>query len=162
MGTIAHFYGFKYVLGGIFSIKGGDFERINGFPNYWAWGFEDNALNNRAISAGLTIDRSQFYTIGDKNIEQKQDSQYRSVNRGEFQRYIRKVPEGINTINSIAYDVIPMNDIMTTYKINWFNTPYPEDVSKRSVHDLRIGPKPFFPGYSEHRNAKFGLVMQGR
>jgi len=162
VGTIKHFYGFEHTLGGIFSIKGVDFERTNGFPNYWAWGFEDNTLNARVKACGLTIDRSQFYPFGNKNIEQKQESYFRKVNRSEFQRYIRKVPEGINTINNIAYDVIPMNDIMTTYKINWFDTPYPEDVSKRSIHDLRTGAKPFSPGYSERRNAKINLIMQGR
>ena len=60
-GIVKHFYGFQYTLGGIVSITAQDFERINGFPNFWAWGYEDNMLNDRVKNARLTIDRSVFF-----------------------------------------------------------------------------------------------------
>jgi hypothetical protein len=64
-GVIKHFYGFDHTLGGIVSILASDFEILNGFPNFWAWGYEDNLLQSRANNAGIVIDRSLFYKIHD-------------------------------------------------------------------------------------------------
>ena len=43
-GIVKHYYGFDHSLGGIVVMKGGDFELINGYPNFWSWGFEDSCL----------------------------------------------------------------------------------------------------------------------
>lgn len=69
-GIVKHFYGFDNALGGIFSITGANFEQVKGFPNYWAWGWEDNVIHERCLNTGLTIDRSQFYKIYDKDFIQ--------------------------------------------------------------------------------------------
>ena len=51
------------LLGGIVSITAGDFEKINGFPNLWSWGYEDNALNQRAKFHNITIDEVSFIRL---------------------------------------------------------------------------------------------------
>ena len=47
LGTVKHYYGFETALGGIVVIKGADFEKVNGYPNYWGWGLEDASLQHR-------------------------------------------------------------------------------------------------------------------
>ena len=140
VGNIKHFYGFTFALGGIVSITGHDFERLNGFPNFWAWGFEDNLLNKRAIMAKITIDRSQFYPFLDKNIMQLQDGINRPVNRGEFNRYIASTNEGWNSISLLNYVLEENTGILNVY---YFDTGVVPDASKSKLHDLRNGGQPF-------------------
>lgn len=64
---VNHFYGFKHALGGILAMKGADFDRINGFPNIWTWGLEDNTLQMRCIKNRIRINRSEFVSIDDDN-----------------------------------------------------------------------------------------------
>ena len=71
--NVKHFYGFTYTLGGIVSIRGADFDASTGFPNLWAWGFEDNLMQTRCQRAHLTIDRSTFYPVMDKHMIHLQD-----------------------------------------------------------------------------------------
>lgn len=108
---IKHFYGFEFALGGIVSITGWDFERINGFPCYWGWGCEDNALQKRAKKHGITIDRSLFYTMLDKKIEQLREGSGTEVSSRQVDnKVVYKFHDdtgfnGIKTITDIKYDV---------------------------------------------------------
>ena len=151
-GTIKHFYGFKFALGGIFSIKGSDFERINGFPNFWAWGFEDNLINKRALLSGIAIDRSKFYPISDKNIMHLSDGLVRNVNRTDFDAYMKDTKEGLNSISNIAYSIL---DGELTILVNLFNTGREENVTTKKLYDLTTGPAPFKPNF--RRGAKIGM-----
>jgi hypothetical protein len=67
-GIVKHFYGHLRMLGGIISITGNDFENLNGFPNFWTWGYEDNVLQKRADLKKLYTDRTTFFKISDPNI----------------------------------------------------------------------------------------------
>ena len=160
-GKVKHFYGYKFTLGGIVSMTGADFEKINGFPNYWAWGYEDNALLNRVNTEGLTIDRSKFYTILDKNILQLKDGITRIVNRGEFDRYVDEFKyknniDGLNTISNIAYI---FDDNTSFLNISTFQTPVQENPELTKIYDIRNGNTPFITK-TPFRRGSMKMVMQ--
>jgi len=138
-GVIKHFYGYKFALGGIVSITGHDFERMNGFPNFWAWGYEDNELQNRATRSNITVDRSQFYPIGDRNIIQFNDGFVRNVNRTEFDRFKNNTKEGLTSISNLTYSEDASNGFIN---VSSFDTGF-ESVSQDQYHDLRKGNVPF-------------------
>jgi len=141
-GIIKHFYGFTFTLGGIVSITGEDFESINGFPNFWAWGYEDNALQHRAIKKGIYIDRSRFYPIMDKNFIILHDGTSRIVNKTEFDRYLKSTSEGINSINKLSFTIDNTDDSMIN--INTFETGTSAQIeSSNKIHNLKDGSKPF-------------------
>lgn len=153
LGTIKHFYGFEFALGGIFSIKGDDFEKINGFPNFWAWGFEDNLIHKRAKLHGLIIDRSQFYPISDINIMHLSDGLVRNVNRTDFDIYMKDTTEGWNSISMLNY--IIFYDKFTIL-VNSFFTGREENQITKKEYNLTTGPAPFKS--VSRRAAKIGMV----
>lgn len=100
---IKHFYGFTFCLGGIFSIKGEDFEKINGFPNYWNWGYEDNVIQSRALEYNILIDRNEFKEFCNMDILHLLD------NPNKIKLKIKKLDiletyHGINTLKNINYN----------------------------------------------------------
>ena len=139
-GNIKHFYGFEHTLGGIISITGEDFERLNGFPNFWAWGYEDNLLQIRAQNANIHIDRSVFYKIGNPAITRLQESNMRNVNRAEYDRFVKRTLEGISSICDLEYK---LNSDTGFVDVLSFNTNADEIMSQRKEYDLKDGPAPF-------------------
>lgn len=144
-GNVKHFYGYEFTLGGIVSITGGDFENVNGYANYWSWGYEDNVLQDRVLNSGLNIDRTQFYHIMDKNILQMKDGLTRLVNRGEFDKYEKENNnklnvDGIKTIRDLKYDFDESNNFVN---VTSFNTETQENKTQTKTHDMRQGSVPF-------------------
>jgi len=105
-GVVSHYYGFKFALGGIFAIKGGDFEKSEGFPNFWGWGLEDNAIYDRCLKVGLKVDRSVFYDISDSIIERPFDGNIRLVSKRDVVVYRDETPDCLNDIINIKYEIV--------------------------------------------------------
>ena len=143
-GVVKHFYGFQFALGGIFSIRGVDFERINGFPNYWAWGGEDNLINERAKQFGLTIDRSNFYTIGNKNILQFADGMKRLICRDELATSIMpNNTDGLTKLMNVVhvkYDDTHMIDVNSFDTYIHYSQLNFEEQSLDKVNKIRVSP----------------------
>lgn len=102
-GVVRHFYGYKFALGGMFAIKGADFEKSKGFPNLWGWGIEDNAMNDRCLAAGLVIDRSQFYDITDTRIARTFDGFKRIISRRDTLMYKENGCDNLNDLKNVKW-----------------------------------------------------------
>lgn len=139
-GKVKHFYGFKHTLGGIVSINAGDFEMLNGYPNFWSWGYEDNMFYDRAVNHRLIIDRTNFFPFADKNILHFYDGYLKQVNKKEFDRYVNFTNEGIKSINNLYYSY---NEDTNMYDVHTFETEFKEDVNAIKIHDLHNGTTPF-------------------
>jgi hypothetical protein len=148
--VVKHYYGFKYALGGVVVMKGADFERINGFPCFWGWGMEDNALQKRCDGYNLTVDRSVFYEIGSPEILQLFDGISRIISkkdpwRGENDDGI----DGLRTIHQLKFSIDeksenPNDNIFTVHNsriffinISTFLTRVPFGSEEYYNYDLR-------------------------
>lgn len=126
-GIIKHFFGFKYVLGGIFSITGGDFEKLKGFPNFWTWGFEDNMIYNKAVKhPDISVDRSNFFEIFNHNIVHYVDSLKRTINLNQSGGDLKE--QNFNNITSIHNVNYIINGNMIKIRNFSIKLPYKENI----------------------------------
>jgi predicted glycosyltransferase involved in capsule biosynthesis len=106
-------------LGGIIKFKRKVFEKINGFPNnFWGWGVEDKALQNRAeyydvnISKNITTDDEKRYNyflrFDDIDDREKLDQHKKWYN--EYKRFgkLEKKEEYIKSsgLNTLKYELL--------------------------------------------------------
>jgi len=138
-GTIKHFYGCKIALGGIFSINAKDFENINGFPNFWSWGYEDNLLQERALFYKIKIDRSTFVSLMEEQVHHDfSDGYFRDVNKNDYLLYLKKTNNGIHSIQNLSYE-FDENNLFVNVK----HFDVPNLKSKTEKMDLRVTNTPY-------------------
>jgi hypothetical protein len=153
-GIVKHFYGFQYALGGIVAFMGADFEAVNGFPNFWGWGMEDNVIQSRCERKNLTIDRTQFYPIGSPNILHLFDGVHRIINQKDPWRAthdngldglltIRQLKYQVEQMSSNPLDNIHINDSPLLFMINitTFLTAVQFEQDNYHKYDLREPPR---------------------
>jgi hypothetical protein len=149
-GIIKHFFGFPYTLGGIFSITGEDFEKIQGFPNFWTWGYEDNVIYNKVVKcSSIRVDRSTFFEIFDHKIVHMTDSLKRTINvhqvtdKDPIIEHNNNVSSIINTNYTISgnkidvkwFDVsLPYEEKITPYEIKLTDNPKSVQMIKERMH----------------------------
>ena len=139
--VVKHFYGFKHALGGIFAIKASDFEKINGFPNFWAWGFEDNLLKDRWTNARGRIDYSQFRDVYHTDVLCLFHGFDRLRHQQDVQKYGKlrtshNDESGITTVKHVKYNRERLDDTMSMINVTAFNTVRPEETDKIRKDDM--------------------------
>lgn len=127
---IKHYYGFKYCLGGIMAIRGKDFERINGFPSFWNWGWEDTILYERAIAAQMIINRDQYVDFGNHTILHLNDGPTRDISLKMYREYQKgNIQDGLSTLRHVKYEKNELLDI-----VSFVCSYYPFDTSVKNLY----------------------------
>jgi hypothetical protein len=137
-GVVAHYFGYHFALGGIVAIKAGDFEKAGGFPNFWGWGLEDNALNDRCLQAGLKIDRSVFYPIMDQRIIRPFDGFKRVISKRDAIVYKQEKPDGWRDLTELKASFDDANHFIN---VNHFRCAMDPHDQVYAAYDIRQGAK---------------------
>jgi len=122
---IKHYYGFKYCLSSLFAIRGYDFERINGFPSFWNWGWEDTVIYDRAVAANIRINREQYYEFGDSSILQLIDGVKKEIPMKINDLYKKTIIlDGLSTLKNVLYE---KNDLLDITSFECGFNPYSDN-----------------------------------
>jgi hypothetical protein len=145
-GVVKHFYGFAYTLGGIVSIKAGDFERTGGYPNFWAWGSEDNCFNQRVIDSRLYIDRTNFFPSGHRSMLQFVDGLIKMISKKETAAAMyRTCQDSYHTIRNLQYhfkdEYINVTSFDTPQNPNELKFDEYDIVKNNGVNRISLGPQ---------------------
>ena len=158
-----HFYGYENVLGGIVAIRGVDFERINGFPNIWTWGYEDNILGDRCKLLNIQINNSELVKYNNfKNIIHIYHGSKRLIsNNIAHKTSTPYFKDGINQLYNVSWVKDSMNwvdwreglgcECLTQINVKSFETgesllsPYVRHMSQQNVFDGTLSFKPGAP-----------------
>ena len=155
---IKHHFGFNFALGGVFSIKGWLFEKVNGFPNFWGWGFEDNCIEKRITNLNISIDRNDMAPIDDKKWLMLFHGIHRKLDNQVVNKFLSDNPMK-NGLSTIKYS-------NNTFQENYFNNSMYKvinsswDIPEKHEHivfETRINPSKV-----SQRKVQMGNIMRFR
>ena len=156
-GEIKHFYGYTFALGGIFSIRGKDFEMLNGFPNFWGWGFEDNTIYKRAIQKKLKINRDKFFPILSMEILHFFDEVNKQMDKTTLTRQFNKQfneDDGLSYIRDVDYS---FQKNINMLDVKHFKSKYTHTGMIPYTHNLLNGNKIKNPASSRRPTMKMNF-----
>lgn len=154
-GVVKHYYGFKYTLGGIIVVNGEDFEKTNGYPGFWGWGMEDNALQKRCVNLNLLIDRSLFFEIGNPNVLQLFDGVSRIISKGDPWRGTHDNGiDGLKTIHNLHYTI---NDVSDNPYDNSLLDSEIENINKLNIKFINVKTFMTLIPFESEKNYKYDL-----
>ena len=142
---VNHFYGYPQTLGGIFAIKGRDFERLNGFPNIWTWGLEDNSFKQRCDKHAIQINRKEFISYNESHKILSLDHGNMRIISPNIESKLRQNPvlDGINTLYHIKYLTVDIALNIEEVLVQDFKTP--ESFSSPFIKFARLYDTSLFP-----------------
>ncbi len=99
-------------LGGICCFWKNEFQKVNGFPNYWGWGIEDVTLYYRVKTENIFIDEYDIVDLQDETrcylpkhaIFKKNDISV--INNTNLHNKEIKLGDNSNGLSSIEYEVL--------------------------------------------------------
>ena len=150
---VNHFYGYHRALGGIFAIKAWDFEHINGFPNIWTWGLEDNIILRRAEQNKKRVIRPEFVNIekDNNNIIGLWHGWDRLVNPHiEHKGRADRGQDGIRSLRNIRMNPNEMDNLFIEVNITSFHTgenltsPFVKGARKVDARTMQRLNRPFY------------------
>jgi hypothetical protein len=111
-------------LGLICSCYKSEYERTNGFPNYWGWGSEDGALYYRAKYLGIPVDETNMihyldkrYVINHEHYRNVPKERETSLTNKTHMVMEKKTNDFSNGLSSIDYKVLSSFELAPRFTV---------------------------------------------
>ncbi len=111
-------------LGLICSCWKGEFEKTNGFANYWGWGSEDVALYFRAKKLGIYINENNMinykdtrYVINLEHYRNVEKEHFHTAKNGNLLSLEKKTGDNSNGLTNIEYKVMSSFELAPRFTI---------------------------------------------